>query len=196
MASLSTTSATPRQDPETGRIRLLFTGQLVGAVNLFAKWYEIEPRMLVELVPCSPQQMPLKDARRLARLYMPRNYNELVGEYDCVITQDLNPEVLHPTFLSDFKRSIVEEGLGAILTEFVFWFGNENRIDLWMASTFYDIVPADIVYGTEIPRGNDNSYQLMSDNKMLELPGIKTYPMNVGHHGTMIARQGSELLAK
>ncbi len=184
-----------RQDPETGRIRILFIGQLVGPVNLFSSWYSLEPRMTVQPVPCSLQQMILEDARRLVRLYVPRNYQEMVGKYDCIIAQDLAPDILSPAFLPDFRRAILEEGLGAVLAEFIYWVGNGNRIDLWMASTFYDIVPADIIYEKEITQGLNTFYKLVGDNAMLALPGIEQNPMNGGHHGPMIARQGSEVLA-
>lgn len=186
-----------RHDPETGRIRLLFVGELHGMVNLFAEWYGLEPRMTVDVVPASTQDMTTQEAMRQARLYMPRNYDALTARYDCVLIQDMNPEVLAPNFIPDLRRSVLEEGLGSVLVEFVFWFGNGNRIDLWMASSFYEIIPADIVFGEEIPQGRDNFYELVSKtNRMLQLPGIESTPMNAGHHGTMIARPGSELLAK
>lgn len=188
-------AAGARQDPQTGRIRILFIGQLVGIVNLFTSWYTIEPRMTVQPVPCSLQQMLMTDAKRLVRLYVPRNYEEMVGKYDCVVVQDLGPDVLSPNFLPDFRRAILEEGLGAALAEFIFWVGNGNRIDLWMASTFYDIVPADIIYEKEIPQGQNSFYKLVGDNPILQLPGIEQHQMNGGHHGPMIARQGSEVLA-
>jgi len=184
-----------RHDPQTGRIRILFIGQLVGAVNLFTSWYTIEPRMTVQPVPCSLQQVLLTEAKRLVRLYVPRTYQEMVGKYDCVVVQDLGPDVLSPNFLPDFRRAIEEEGLGAVLAEFVYWVGNGNRIDLWMASTFYDIVPADILFGIEIPQGQNSFYKLVGNNPILQLPQIEKYQMNGGHHGPMIARQGSEVLA-
>ena len=192
--SLANVSAA-RQDPQTGRIRILFIGQLVGPVNLFSSWYALEPRMMVQPVPCSVQQMLLEDARRLVRLYMPRSYQEMVDKYDCIIAQDLAPDVLSPSFLPDFRRAVLEEGLGAILAEFIYWVGNGNRIDLWMASTFYDIIPADIIYEQEIRQGLNTFYELVSENPILRLPGIEEHPMNGGHHGPMVARQGSEVLA-
>ena len=190
------TASEPRHDPETGKIRLLFTGELHANVNLFADWYRLEPRIDIDIVPCSTQDMPLRDARRQVRMYMPRTYDQLVSQFDCILLGDLNPEVLAPGFTTDLKKAVVDEGLGAILVEFVYWFGNGNRIDLWMISPFYDIVPADITFGQEIPRGMDNYYQLIAESDVLDLPGIETYPMNIGHHGAMQARPGSKVLAR
>jgi len=188
--------ADPRHDPESGRIRILFTGELHGNVNLFVDWYKLEPRMTIDIVPASPQDMQVDEAKRLVRLYMPRNFEELSGKYDCVVIEDLSPEVLSESFIPNLRRSITETGQGAVLVEFVFWFGNGNRIDLWMASTFYDIVPADVVFGQEIPTGMDNFYETVTYSEILDLPGMEENPMNKGHHGAMIARPGTTVLAK
>jgi len=63
------------------------------------------------------------------------------------------------------RSTIQEEGLGAVLAGFVFWVG--NRVDIWMASTFYDIVPADILFGIKIPQGQNSYYKLVGTSAIM-----------------------------
>lgn len=180
--------ASSRTDPETGRVRVLYVGE-VTANDLYRLWLLGEPRFSVSYVTCDIQTMEMRDAKRMCRLYLPRTEEELFEENDVTIFKDFTPDVLPLRSIGWFQSSI-EKGMGIALIEFVFW-GGTNDIHKWQALSFYDVFPAKPVINDIPAAAGRTFYDVVNEDGPLDLPGIQSVPMNGGHHGDMVPRQNT-----
>jgi len=190
----SATVADARTDPDTGRIRVIFLGEVKPAQFPFPSWMEAEPKFTLQRVPCDIEWFSEADARRFARLYLPRTYNALIGQYDAIIFEDFTQRILPEGTLERFQRGIREEGLGITLVEYVYWSGNLNEIDRWMQSTFYDVFAADVVFGSTTDVGR-RFYEVLRSDPIFNVPDISKWAMNGAGHGDLKAREGATVQA-
>ena len=87
--------ATGKTDPETGRCRVIWVGEISSYNEMVLDWILAEPRFeLTIAVPCDIQMVGLKDAVRFARIYLPRTFDDLYGGNDVAIFHDFHPKVL------------------------------------------------------------------------------------------------------
>jgi len=173
----------------SGRIGVLFLGEVAPSTQLFLDWLDAEPRFSFTPVPCDLQWVTFKEAKRFSRMYLPRTQERLSEDYDAVIFEDFTPDVLTLTFVN-WTQTAVSRGMGIALIEFAYW-GGSNEITKWMAMDFYDVFPAD-VYMNIIPAvAGRTHYRVRNDKGPLNLPGIESVPMNQGYHGDLGPRPGS-----
>jgi hypothetical protein len=179
-----------RTDPETGRMRIIFVGEIKTTSFPFPGWIEAEPKFTLQKVPCDLEWFAESDARRFIRLYLPRTYEQLTGSYDVILFEDFTLELLPAGALERFQRSIGEEGLGVLLVEFAFWSQNLNAIDLWMESTFFDVFPAEVIMG-QIRNIGRVYYEIVREDPIFRIPDVSKWGMNWASHGDLKAREGA-----
>jgi len=183
-----------RTDPDTGRIRVIFLGEVKPAQFPFPSWIEAEPKFTLRRVPCDIEWFSETDARRFARLYLPRTYKDLVDHYDAIIFEDFTLRILPEGTLERFQKAIGEDGLGIALVEYVYWSGNLNEIDRWMQSSFYDVFAADVVFGSATDVGR-RFYEVLRKEPIFGVPDISKWAMNGASHGDLRAREGATVEA-
>jgi len=109
-----------KQDPETGKIRLLFLGWVVYPEDV-TRHYETDPLLEVTGVPLARRMVELgyiaqDAARRSARIYMPRTYERFISEFDAVFLEAMDVDLVTPSWNRWFRDSVVEEGIGLCMT--------------------------------------------------------------------------------
>jgi len=188
LLALAAATIDARTDPETGRTRVIFLGE-VGYVQFpFPSWIDAEPKFTLLPVPCSVAWYSEADARRSARLYLPRTYDALASSYDAAIFEDFAFRVLPEGTLERFQRAIAEQSLGIVLVEFVYWPGDLNQIEMWMQSSFYDVFAADVIFGSATTEGRV-FYDVLRTEPIFGLPEVSKWPMNGAPHGDLKARE-------
>jgi len=186
---LLVSQATCRTDPATGRVRVLFLGELVGNNEVFTGWIRTDPQFTISVIPCDLQWMTVQEANRFSRMYLPRTEAEVREGYDGLIFSDFTCDVI-PNHVIEWFRTSIHEGIGIALVEFVNWFGS-NTIEKWMTLKFYDVFPVDVVMNCFPAERGRTFYKIINKDGPLALPGIEEVPMNVGEHGDMIPRPGA-----
>jgi len=197
LALLLPTSSTTmaRTDPASHRIRVIFLGEVKPISFPFPGWIEADPKFTIQRVPCDVEWFSVKDAKRYVRLYLPRTYRGLVDNYDVALFEDFTPRVLPPGTLDRFQKAIGDEGLGIVLVEYVFWSANLNEIDVWKASNFYDLFPAEPIMGTAVSQGR-RFYQIVREKPIFSVPDVSKWAMNGASHGPLVPKEGSIIHAK
>ena len=103
----------PRTDPTTGRVRVIYIGDCMGVQNPFPI-LDNEPSLFCTAVyACTFHQTP-DQIRKSMRAYMPRTYDRFLRN-DVVILSDANRQAFTPAQLSWMKRGVVEEGHGLVM---------------------------------------------------------------------------------
>lgn len=175
------------------RLRIFFIGEVIAGNQLFLDWIRAEPVFILTTVPCDLQWLSRQEARRFARMYLPRDIDHLREEQDVMFFEDFSPTVLPLSFL-EWGMEAVGEGMGLALIEFAYWAGN-NDIEIWMNLEFYDVFPADTIINIIPPERGRIYYRVENKGGLLDIPGIESVPMNTARHGDIIARAGSVIEA-
>jgi len=185
-------------DPATGRIRVLFLGELAAGNRIMLDWIVAEPRFVLTVVPCSLQNVPMSEAKRMTRLYIPRTYDLLTGGYDTLVFEDFGPMSLLASAIENFRRG-VEEGLGLALIEFANWQGasGSSHIDAWLNTAMADTFPAVVDPDTDVDASEGRTfYRVLRRDPIFDLPGLESVPINGGHHGDIFPKLGSVVHAE
>jgi hypothetical protein len=172
-----------------GRARVLFIGEVAATNQLFLDWIKVEPKFLLTTVPCDLEWVSLKEAKRFARMYLPRSEARLREEQDVMVFEDFSPSVLPLSFL-EWGRSAIRDGMGIALIEFAYW-GGTNEIQMWMTMEFYGVFPAETVVNLHPAEAGRTFYRVENEDGPLDLPGIESTPMNSGYHGDLKPRAGA-----
>lgn len=176
-----------------GKVRILFLGEVAASNQLFLDWIDGEPRFQMIKVPCDLEWLTVDEAKRFARIYLPRTKSNLVEGYDVAVFEDFTPDVLPDPILHWFQEGIFD-GMGIALIEFAYW-GGSNEMIKWMDLSFYDVFPAD-VYLNVFPAGAGRTYYVLrNEGGPLDIPGIESVPMNRGYHGDLGPRPGATVEA-
>ncbi len=186
-----------RSNPATGEIRVLFLGEFAAGNRIMLDWIVAEPRFVLTVVPCSLQNVPQSEAKRMTRLYVPRTYELLVGGYDALVFEDFGPMPLLSSAIENFRRG-VEEGMGLALIEFANWQGvGSSYIDAWLATAMAGTFPALVDPKTDVPASEGRTfYKVVRRDPIFDLPGVESVPMNGGHHGDIFPKPGSVVQAE
>ncbi len=178
---------------DTGSLRVFFIGEVIAGNQLFLDWIRAEPFFLLTTVPCDLQWLSRQEARRFARMYLPRSLDRLREEQDVMFFEDVSPEVLPPSFL-DWGMAAVEEGMGLALIEFAYWAGS-NDIPIWMSLEFYDVLPAETALNIIPAAEGRTHYRVENKGGPVDLPAIESVAMNTARHGDIYPRPGSTVEA-
>jgi len=192
-SSAAGASSAPRVDPKTGRVRVLFLGEVASTNWLFLRWINADPQFIMTRVPLDIEWISMAEAKRFARIYLPRSEQAVRSGYDVLVFEDFTPVVMQVAVL-DWFQSCISQGMGIALIEYVYWGGlgaGTNEIGKWTVMDFYQVFPADVVMN-DFPASQGRAfYQVRNPEGPLNLPGLESVPLNRGHHGDMIPRPGS-----
>jgi len=173
-----------------GRVRILFLGEIASGNEVYLRWIGADPKFTITRVACDIEHLPsVAEAKRLARLYLPRTQKKILEDYDVLVLEDFTPDVL-PLHVLDWFQDSVSKGIGIALIEFANW-GGTNDIHKWMSLDFYNVFPAKIFLNDVPAIGGRTFYRVVNEKGPLNLPGIESVPLNAGHHGDISPRQGA-----
>ena len=143
LACLGCSSA--RQDPATGKVRLLYIGDYVGA-NTPARYLDEEPLISVKGVPATLAWYQETFIRKFMRIYMPRTYEDLSGNNDVILFSDAGVRFFESRHFTWFKDAVINDGLGLAMVGGVESFGAEPGRPPWIGTTVADILPVEGVF--------------------------------------------------
>jgi len=191
----STEDLFARTDPSTGRCRTIWVGEICNNNQIALDLISAEPRFtLTRAVPCCLQYYLTPDAKKFARMYLPRSYDSLCEGTDIMVFHDFSPEVLPSGYLEWFRRA-VEEGIGLCLIEFANRAATYSGMNFWPEVTLYQVFAGDMVPNQAEAFEGRQFYRIVQEGRLLELPGLEARNMNWGAHGDLSARAGSTLWA-
>jgi hypothetical protein len=172
-----------------GNLRIFFVGEVIAGNQAFLDWIRAEPFFLLTTVPCDLQWLSKQEARRFARMYLPRSLDRLREEQDVMFFEDFSPTVLPLSFL-EWSMAAIEEGMGLALIEFAHWAGS-NDIPIWMGLDFYGVFPADTALNIIPANMGRTYYRVEHQGGPVDLPRMESFPMNTAKHGDIRPRAGS-----
>ncbi len=184
-----------KSDPATGKVRVMFVGEVSSYNRMVLDWLMAEPRIqLTRTVPCDIQIVGYKDAVRFARIYLPRSYKGLFEDNDVAIFHDFHPKVLPRGSIDWFGRA-VENGFGLCLIEFAYRVAGYAGMDVWPTLQIYKLFPGEFVINQIEAIYGRQYYRVVKEGPLLGLPGIEKYRMNWGWHGDLKPRPGTVVWA-
>ena len=139
----------PRRDPQSQRIRLKFIGDCM-AIQTPTRFLEADPLISLKLVPSSIQELAvdLKGIRRYMRLYMPRTFDDLVGNTDVVMLSNSAADYFQPEWLRWVSSGTERDGLGLLMIGGLCSFGGFNGYIVypdWGQNQIGEILPVDTI---------------------------------------------------
>jgi hypothetical protein len=191
LIALLLVSAEGKTDPDTGKCRVIWVGEISSNNEMVLDWIAAEPRMeLTRAVPCDLQLLMLDEAKRFARIYLPRSYDSLMAGTDVAIFHDFHPKVL-PVGSIEWFRHGVESGMGLCLIEFAYRVASYAGMNEWPLLRIYDAFPGKFVINQIEAIYGRQFYEVVREGPLLDLPGLEKQLMNWGWHGDLEPRQGA-----
>ncbi|MBU7004353.1 MAG: hypothetical protein HXS50_02215 [Theionarchaea archaeon] len=139
----------------------------------------------------------LADVRRAIRLYLPRNYENLVSNFDIVTLDNANRNSFTTKNIDMLARGIEDGGLAFLMTGGWESFGAHNPAEAppWGQSSVGRLLPTEDVVGT----WNENGRMVIDEVEhelMTSVPWeSRARFMIEWHHNTVTTKQGANLLA-
>jgi len=186
----------PRRDPSTGKVRLLFIGNYVGA-DTPARVLEHEPLLQVRGVPATLAWYQEKFIRKFMRIYMPRTYEDLSTRNDVIIFSDAGVGFFEAKHFTWFKDAVLNDGLGLAMIGGVESFGAEPGRPPWIGTKVAEILPVEGIYQSF--NGATGSVEIVDpqDEFIASLPwDTLVPPLNTFlRFNDLILKDGAHLLA-
>ncbi len=185
-----------RQDPATGKVRLLYIGDYVGP-NTPARFLDEEPLISVRGVPATLAWYQETFIRKFMRIYMPRTYEDLSGNNDVILFSDAGVRMFEARHFAWFKDAVVNDGLGMAMIGGVESFGAEPGRPPWIGTTVAEILPVEGVFQSFNPATGTVAI-LKPDNEFIaSLPwDTLVPPMNTFlRFNDLILKEGADELA-
>ncbi len=137
-----------RQDPNTRRVRALLGGfppsGWPGWAEVFTFAIE-DPRIDVRAaIPHLSLDTPMVDlafARRVARIYMPRNYGSFLDNVDFVALINIDRRIFTPENIAWFTDGVIDEGIGLLMTGGSQGFGGYGGFPSWADTVLDEVLP-------------------------------------------------------
>ena len=191
-----------KRDPETGKIRVIYLGDCIVQENPSLAFIP-EPWIDVTRIPASlywqwAHEMFLGESvHKLMRQYMPRTYDNLVGDYDVLILSDANVQMFNLLHLDWFKRGVEEGGLGLTMIGGDETYGGMGPHPSWGPTSVGEILPVDCIDGLHPKDKNFIVKVLRPDHSLLTSLPLEQSPIPafLGLSAT-ITRTGSDELAR
>jgi len=179
-------------------VKVLYTGDPYPGQTPYI-FMKVEPFLTVTPIQASRDYLwgffTTADIRKAIRLYMPRNYDSLVENYDVLIISDSNVASFSAEHLLWFQRAVAEDGRGLVMVGGHETFGTNGHHPDWGETRVGDLLPVETVYGG-YESGRLEIFE--TDNEFMEslpwrddLPFLRNYPSNM-----LRARPGAEVLAR
>jgi len=121
---------------EVGRVRVLYLGNIVlKDIMLY------DPTIQVDPVPAYLFGMGLSKVQRFLRIYMPRTYRDLVDNHDVIYIGDSGVRSYSPKWLEWMSRSVVDGGVGFVMSGGSESFGGRGEDPSWSDSVMDRALP-------------------------------------------------------
>ncbi len=176
-----------RVDQSTLKARVYYLGDISFPPNkLIVEWLLAEPKFSMAIVPCDTYFIPLPQAKKMTRLYLPRTHDDLNSSSDVVILHDIPPSIVGNRVLGFIQSGIERDGIGLGLISYMFWGGGAgtNNIEVWKTLEFYEVFPADIAMNDYPCQMGRTYWSVVRKDPILDLPEIEKQPMQtLGNHG-------------
>jgi len=113
-----------RQDPQTGRLRLMYIGSPFWGTKpglIYLSDPKINPTLIPAITVWWAEGQMYGDTQaaidRAMRAYFPRTYSGLVNRYDVVQLSGCDESVISPEWQQAFTKAVQEDGLGFAMTD-------------------------------------------------------------------------------
>jgi len=186
---------TPRSDPQTGKVRVLYIGEPVGGPGPY-RFMEQDPFLSMTPVQATTAWYGIDVIKRSLRMYLPRSYHDLVDRQDIIILSDANRQLFSPTVLGWFRDAVVKDGMGLLMTGGRESFGAYFGMPDWTPTPVGQILP---VEATRQEKGPDGKVRILKPRNVF----ISSLPWSsIGRYGyffgcnPVVERQGSEVLGE
>jgi len=158
---------TPKFDPATKRVRVVYLGDAWGAGSPIYEIYK-DPLFSATPVPASATHAGgVANMSRFIRLYLPRTYNDFVTYFDVVILSDTEAPYYTSKQIHWFSRGVSDAGQGLLMVG-----GREIQLGEWGGTTVEEALPSDFL-GTQTVEKPFWAIPANPDNEI-----VKALPMN------------------
>ncbi len=166
----------PRQDPETGRLRVLFIGTAFWGTSP-GRILLLDPKINPTLVPIITVWYTDEENARYMRLYMPKNYNDLIHSTDLIQIAGCDAVMITPRWQNDFTRAVTEDGLSMLMTDGHRGFGGTTSQKApWKGTKIEEEVLPVWVYTDQFVEGPIKMRVLVEDNPLMRSLPWETAP--------------------
>jgi hypothetical protein len=180
---------------EDGRVGLLYLSDPVRAPAL--GFLETDPLFSITLVAASLRGFggwELPDVQRAVRLYMPRNYEEFVSDYDVAALDNANVLAVPSRQIQMIARGVAEGRKGLLMTGGWESVGCCNNPP-WGPTSIGSLLPTIDVEGVWVEHG-----RVIIDEKEHEFISSLTWSRSAGwmkmfHHNLVGVKEGAQVLA-
>lgn len=185
---------TPRQDPETGRLRILYIGTAFWGTSP-GRILLLDPKIEPTLVPIITVWYTDEENARYMRLYMPKSYEDLVENKDLIHLAGVDAAMITPRWQNDFTRAVTEQGLGLLMTDGHRGFGGASaQRGEWKGTKIEQEVLPVYVHTGEFVEGPIMVRVLRGDDPLMRsLPWETAPPLN--SLNKLTRKEGAILLA-
>jgi len=186
------TSCSARNDPATGRVRVIYFGDPIGASPF--PFMMDEPLLAPAPVMACKMWYPYETIRKSMRVYAPRTFEALDASYDMIILSDANVLSFETRHLEWFSRFVAERGGGLAMVGGFESFGGQGYSP-WGPTEVGNVLPVDCISGGYNAEGQIIIVQ--PDCPVVSnLPWDTLGPSNYLGGNRVVRRTGSELVAK
>jgi len=184
----------PRLDPQTGRIRVLHMGDGIWGSRP-GLLLSSDPKIDLSMVPIITVWYTPEEIARYIRLYMPRNFEDLVNGYDLVVLGDCDASAVSSKWQTAFKQGVDEEGLGLLMTGGHRGFGGGSQQQgEWQGTVVEQEVLPIFVFTQGTVDGPVRMRVVANDNPLMTSLPWETAPILGGLNKASI-KEGAVLLA-
>jgi hypothetical protein len=183
---------------DDGRIGVLYISDPVRAPGF--NFMRAEPLYSLTFVAASLRGFggwELVDVRRAIRLYLPRNFDQLVSNFDIITFDNANRNAFTTKNIDMLARGVEEGKLALLMTGGWESFGAHNPAEApaWGQSSVGRLLPTEDVVGTWNEHGtmviDESEHELMTS-----VPWERRARFMIEwHHNTVTMKQGANLLA-
>jgi uncharacterized membrane protein len=181
---------------EDGHVGLLYISDPVRVPVV--KYLRTDPLFSITLVAASLRGFggwEMDNVQRAVRLYMPRNYEDLITRYDVIVLDNANVFAVPSNYIEMLARGAREGENGLLMTGGWESFGGHNNPS-WGQTAIGDVLPTEDFEGTWVEKG-----RVVIDNTVNEfmssIPWEKEKEpwMFEFHHNLVAVKAGGTLLA-
>lgn len=189
---LSVPLCAARSDPATGRVRLIYFGDPIGASPF--PFMMNEPLLAPAAVMACKMWYPYETIRKSMRIYAPRTFEALDSSYDMIILSDANVLSFETRHLDWFSHFVADKGGGLAMIGGFESFGGQGYLS-WGPTPVGDVLPVECVAGGYNAEGQIIIVQ--PDCPVVSnLPWNTLGPSNYLGGNRVTLKTGSELVAR
>ncbi len=192
-------ASSPRVDPQTGLIRVLFIGDAYFESGFVTPLLIKDPMITLNPVPVefiTLQYASIDVAARVLRVYLPRVKRQLIEGYDVVIMAEVREPFLPPKFQNWITEGVVNHGMGFLMGGGAQSFGGfeDWGHPSWEGSSIAEILPVTCLEGWNL-----GLCRFVPDEEHEDHPLVRNIPWrNVRFHkrNKVVEKQGGTILGR